>query len=256
MSIILVPTNAICRPVYVDFFLEKIVQDIKRKVCLKLQMEGAWTLRSILCHIWILAALTRVRDSKLILVKLRLSIPKRILSPPSYTQDSLSGPHVSAADTAPESRVVKSLGGDFLLAPASLSGSGATGSASPTPGVATRPGTGLQHGIWKPQIYTNGTMCYGLYTSSGEPQNDHEGLQDDKWKKAMDDEFGSLQRNDTWHLVPTKSRANVIDCKWVHKIKRKSDGTIDRYKARLVAKGMELIMKTCSTQLSRPLLFD
>jgi histone deacetylase 1/2 len=31
----------------------------------------------------------------------------------------------------------------------------------------------------------------------------------------------------------------VIDCKWVYKIKRRSDGTIDRYKARLVAKGFK-----------------
>jgi hypothetical protein len=40
-------------------------------------------------------------------------------------------------------------------------------------------------------------------------------------------------------LVPAKSGANAIDCKWVYKIKRKSDDTIDRYKARLVAKGFK-----------------
>ena len=32
---------------------------------------------------------------------------------------------------------------------------------------------------------------------------------------------------------------NLIDCKWVFRVKRKSDGTIDRYKARLVAKGFK-----------------
>jgi hypothetical protein len=33
--------------------------------------------------------------------------------------------------------------------------------------------------------------------------------------------------------------ANIIDCRWVHKIKRKLDGTVDRYKATLVAKGFK-----------------
>jgi histone deacetylase 1/2 len=32
---------------------------------------------------------------------------------------------------------------------------------------------------------------------------------------------------------------NIIDCKWVFKIKQKSDGSIKRYKARLVAKGFK-----------------
>jgi hypothetical protein len=32
---------------------------------------------------------------------------------------------------------------------------------------------------------------------------------------------------------------NIIDCKWVFKIKQKSDGSIERYKARLVAKGFK-----------------
>jgi hypothetical protein len=40
-------------------------------------------------------------------------------------------------------------------------------------------------------------------------------------------------------LVPAKSGANIVDCKWVYKIKRKSDDTIDRYKARLVVKGFK-----------------
>jgi hypothetical protein len=31
----------------------------------------------------------------------------------------------------------------------------------------------------------------------------------------------------------------LIDCKWVYRIKRKYDGTIDKYMARLVAKGFK-----------------
>jgi hypothetical protein len=55
----------------------------------------------------------------------------------------------------------------------------------------------------------------------------------------MDSEIQVLQCNDTCHLIPLVKGANIIDCRWVYKIKRKSDGTVDRYKARLVAKGFK-----------------
>jgi hypothetical protein len=38
-------------------------------------------------------------------------------------------------------------------------------------------------------------------------------------------------------FVPPPRKVNVIDSKWVYKIQKKLDGTIDRYKARLVTKG-------------------
>jgi hypothetical protein len=55
----------------------------------------------------------------------------------------------------------------------------------------------------------------------------------------MDLEFSALLKNKTWHLVSRKPGANIIDCKWVYKVKKKADGSIDRYKARLVAKGFK-----------------
>ena len=38
-------------------------------------------------------------------------------------------------------------------------------------------------------------------------------------------------------LVDLPSGKSAIGCKWIYKIKTRSDDTIDRYKARLVAKG-------------------
>jgi hypothetical protein len=55
----------------------------------------------------------------------------------------------------------------------------------------------------------------------------------------MDEEFSTLIKNQTWHLVPTYHAHNIIDCKWVYKVKQKTDGSIDCYKARLVAKGFK-----------------
>lgn len=57
------------------------------------------------------------------------------------------------------------------------------------------------------------------------------------WKRAMVDEFNSLQENNTWELTELPPNRKPIHCKWVFKSKRGADGTIHRYKARLVAKG-------------------
>lgn len=57
------------------------------------------------------------------------------------------------------------------------------------------------------------------------------------WKKAMDEEFEALINNKTLHLVSPRADINVVDCKWVYKLKKKADGTIEHYKACLVAKG-------------------
>jgi hypothetical protein len=50
-------------------------------------------------------------------------------------------------------------------------------------------------------------------------------------EKSMDEEFLTLVMNKTWHLVPSQQMQNIIDCKWVYKVKQKADGTIDQYKA-------------------------
>lgn len=56
-----------------------------------------------------------------------------------------------------------------------------------------------------------------------------------KWMKSMGEELRSLIGNEIWRLVPHPIKRKIIRSKWVHKVKHKSDGSIDRLKSRLVA---------------------
>jgi hypothetical protein len=58
-----------------------------------------------------------------------------------------------------------------------------------------------------------------------------------EWHAAMTNEFQALLKNETWSLCPRPPGKNVVPCKWVFKLKRRPDGSIDRHKARLVAVG-------------------
>ena len=45
-------------------------------------------------------------------------------------------------------------------------------------------------------------------------------------------EVQALEANNTWTLTPL-----AVCCKWLYRVKYKSNGSVERYKARLVAKG-------------------
>jgi hypothetical protein len=57
------------------------------------------------------------------------------------------------------------------------------------------------------------------------------------WHNAMCDEMAALHSNRTWSLVPFHSSMNVVGSRWVYRIKRRVDGSFERYKALLVARG-------------------
>ena len=45
-------------------------------------------------------------------------------------------------------------------------------------------------------------------------------------------------KNGTWELVDLPRGTKAIGPKWVFKLKRNEDGSINKYKARLVGRGM------------------
>lgn len=53
---------------------------------------------------------------------------------------------------------------------------------------------------------------------------------------AMTEQMNALLRNQTWSHVPSHPRQNIIGCKWVFRIKRNLDGSVERYQACYMAK--------------------
>ncbi|KAG7551914.1 Zinc finger CCHC-type superfamily [Arabidopsis thaliana x Arabidopsis arenosa] len=76
-----------------------------------------------------------------------------------------------------------------------------------------------------------------LLVINDEPWDYNEAKGSKKWKEACVEEISSIEKNKTWDLVELPVGAKAIGLKWVFKIKRNSDGSINKYKARLVAKG-------------------
>ena len=53
----------------------------------------------------------------------------------------------------------------------------------------------------------------------------------------MHEELQALDENKTWNIVKLPHGKKTVGCRWIYKIKHRSDGTIERHKARLVARG-------------------
>ena len=93
--------------------------------------------------------------------------------------------------------------------------------------------TKSKSGIHKPKLGYAAQIDYTIT----EPSSYKIAAQHPQWCTAMQEEFDALRKQGTWPLVLPPPHKNVVGCKWVYKLKHKSDGTIARYKARLVAKG-------------------
>ena len=77
----------------------------------------------------------------------------------------------------------------------------------------------------------------GIEADDVEPLYDEACQQSDwpKWKEAIDVELGNLKATGTWEVVERPHGTNIVDSKWVFRLKKDAKGEIIKWKARLVA---------------------
>ena len=72
-----------------------------------------------------------------------------------------------------------------------------------------------------------------------EPTSVSQAISQPHWCEAMSTELTTLMKHGTWDLVLPPSNCTPVGCKWVFRVKRHVDGSVDRFKAHLVAKGYD-----------------
>ena len=70
-----------------------------------------------------------------------------------------------------------------------------------------------------------------------DPRYYQEAVKDSRWRHAMAEEIRASEENKTWTIEELPPGKKPISCKWVYRVKYRSDGTIERFKARLVVRG-------------------
>jgi histone deacetylase 1/2 len=95
--------------------------------------------------------------------------------------------------------------------------------------------THLKDGIRKPN--PKYVLHSSLTNNVTEPTSYTKAVKYASWRNFMQEELTALQKSGTWELVPPNASINVLPNKWIFKIKKKADGSIERYKAKLVANG-------------------
>ncbi|GKB13852.1 retrovirus-related pol polyprotein from transposon TNT 1-94 [Tanacetum coccineum] len=88
----------------------------------------------------------------------------------------------------------------------------------------------------KQQVPYNPSANHATVTTITEPTSFTVAYNSPEWHQAMKEEYDALIKNGTWSLVPRASNTNVVDGKWVYRLKRDKNGAITCYKARFVAK--------------------
>ena len=54
-------------------------------------------------------------------------------------------------------------------------------------------------------------------------------------------EYDSIVKNSAWEIVPKSVGKSVVGSRWIYKVNKATDGSVEKYKARFFARGFSQI---------------
>jgi hypothetical protein len=93
------------------------------------------------------------------------------------------------------------------------------------------------HHLHRPPDYYSPSVF--TVTALSEPASYRVAILLSESQHAMAEEIAALEWTGMWDLVPCLQCVLLITCKWVYKVKTRSDSSLERYKACLVAHGFQ-----------------
>ncbi|CCA67899.1 hypothetical protein PIIN_01770 [Serendipita indica DSM 11827] len=149
--------------------------------------------------------------------------------------------HLAPSNSTELPRETKRLLEHFEKFPGSLPGKRQTRSAHPAYNETADAAQSIEQDTAYVLVSLADGVEYALQTSAKlEPNTLAEALErpdSEKWLEAAVKEIDAHLENGTWEVVRLPHGKKAIGCRWVFKIKRNPDGSIDKYKGRIVAKG-------------------
>jgi hypothetical protein len=74
-----------------------------------------------------------------------------------------------------------------------------------------------------------------------EPSSFQEAVQDPTWVDAMVEEYDSIVKKSAWEIVPIPIDKSTVGLRWIYKVKKVIDGSVEKYKATFLARGFSQI---------------
>ena len=87
-----------------------------------------------------------------------------------------------------------------------------------------------------PEQY-NGYMALLGECLETEPSSFEEVMQQSVWFDAMVEEYDSIVQNSVWDVVPRPENKSVVSSRWLYKVKKAANGSLEKHNEIFVALG-------------------